>query len=68
MALLLKILSFIEFYFIISHKFHLTPLLKTRDWGAISKAIRTKRGALLVLYRYFPIFVTNQNTKDNEKY
>jgi hypothetical protein len=45
-----------------------SPLLKTRDWEAISKAIRTKRGALLVLYRYFPIFVTNQNTKDNEKY
>ena len=46
------------------------PLSPTQNkgLGAISKAIRTKRDALLVLYRYFPIFVTNQNTKDNEKY
>jgi hypothetical protein len=41
---------------------------QNKGLGAISKAITTKRGALLVLYRYFLIFVSNQNTKDNEKY
>lgn len=48
-------------------KLPLSPT-KNKGLGAISKAIRTKRGAFFALCTYFLIFVTNQNTKDNEKY
>ena len=48
----------------------MSPLSPTKNkgLGAKSKAIRTKRGAFFALCTSFLIFVTHQNTKDNEKY